>query len=307
VRITLVHNPGAGSQAKDDARKLEKLLSRAGHEPRYVSSKDGDWKRALKKRADLVVVAGGDGTVGRVIRRMAGRDVPVAVLPSGTANNIARTFGLLDHQFDELVEGWEAARRVKLDLGVAKGPWGERYFIEGLGVGLFAAMLARPKKADTKRASPESVVDRALRRLQDMAVHGEAVDVAAALDGKDISGRYLLFEAINLRYVGPNMFLAPNGKPGDGLLDVVLVTEDERARLVEYLNHWQENRERLATLPTRRGRRLQIEWTGYELHIDDKLYPRKKDDPEKMVGIVEAGIKTEAVEVLVPPARERRD
>ena len=146
MRITLVHNPGAGSQAKDDARKLEKLLSRAGHEPRYVSSKDGDWKRALKKRADLVVVAGGDGTVGRVIRRMAGRDVPVAVLPSGTANNIARTFGLLDHQFDELVEGWEAARRVKLDLGVAKGPWGERYFIEGLGVGLFAAMLARPQR-----------------------------------------------------------------------------------------------------------------------------------------------------------------
>lgn len=303
MRVTLIHNPGAGSQGKEDARKLEKLLSRAGHEPRYVSSKD-DWKGALKKRADLVVVAGGDGTVGRVIRRMAGRDVPVAVLPSGTANNIARTFGLIDHHFDELAEGWESARRVKLDLGVAKGPWGERHFIEGLGVGLFAAMLAKPAKDAGKGRSPESVVDGALRRLQDMAVHGEAVDVAAALDGKDISGRYLLFEAINLRYVGPNMFLAPDGKPGDGLLDVVLVTEDERARLVEYLNHWQDNRERLATLPTRRGRRLQIEWTGYELHIDDKLYPRKKDDPEKMVGIVEASIKTAAVELLVPGAKK---
>ena len=146
-------------------------------------------------------------------------------------------------------------------------------------------------------------MDRALRRLHDMTVHCESVDVAASLDGEDISGRYLLFEAINLRYVGPNMFLAPGGKPGDGLLDVVLVTEDERARLLEYLNKWQENRERRAVLPTRRGRRLKIEWTGYELHIDDKLYPREDDEPDEMAGIVEAWIEPAAVELLVPDAR----
>jgi diacylglycerol kinase (ATP) len=302
VRVTLIHNPAAGGQDKNDVRKLEKLLSRAGHEVRYVSSKDDDWKRALKKTADLVVVAGGDGTVGRVIRRMVGRGVPVTVLPMGTANNFARTFGLLDRSFEELVQGWKGARRIKLDVGVAKGPWGERYFIEGVGAGLFAQMLARPKK-NAKRGTPDNVVDRALRRLQDMVVHCEAVDVAAALDGKDVSGRYILFEAINLRYVGPNMFLAPDGKPGDGLLDVVLVTEDERARLLEYLNKWQGNRERLAVLPTLRGRRLQTEWTGYELHIDDKLYPRKNDDPDKMAGVVEAYIKTAAVEILVPEAK----
>ena len=303
MRVTLIHNPSAGSSGNGDGRKLEKLLRRADHDVRYVSSKDDDWKRALTKTADLVVVAGGDGTVGRVIRRMVGRGVPVTVLPMGTANNIARTFGLLDRSFEELVEGWERARRVKLDIGVAKGPWGERYFIEGVGAGLFAQMLARPKK-NAKRGTPDNVVDRALRRLQDMAVHCEAVDVAAALDGKDISGRYLLFEAINLRYVGPNMFLAPNGKPGDGELDVVLVTEDERALLLEYLNKWQDNRERLAVLPTQRGERLQIEWTGYELHIDDKLYPRKNDEPDQMAGVVEARIETAAVELLVPGAKK---
>jgi diacylglycerol kinase family enzyme len=303
VRVTLIHNPGAGSSGNGDGRKLEKLLRRADHDVRYVSSEDDDWKRALKKTADLVVVAGGDGTVGRVIRRMVGRGVPVTVLPMGTANNFARTFGLLDRPFEELVEGWENARRIKLDAGVAKGPWGERYFIEGLGAGLFANLLARPKKKGAEAGSPEDVVVRGLRRLQDMAVHCESVEVAAALDGKDISGRYLLFEAINLRYVGPNMFLAPNGKPGDGKLDVVLVTEDERARLMDYLNKWQDNRERLAVLPTQRGERLQIEWTGYELHIDDKLYPRENDEPDQMAGVVEARIKTAAVELLVPAAK----
>jgi hypothetical protein len=80
----------------------------------------------------------------------------------------------------------------------------------------------------------------------------------------------------------------------------VLVTEDERARLLEYLNRWQDNRERLAVLPTRRGRRLQIEWTGFELHVDDKLLPKKHADPDEIGGIVEARSQTEAVEFLVP-------
>ncbi len=304
MRVTLIHNPGAGSTGEKDALKLAKLLSRAGHEVRYRSSKERGWKRALRKPADLIVVAAGDGTVGRVIRRMVGRDVPVTLLPSGTANNIARTLGLLERPFEDLVHGWETARHVKLDIGVAKGPWGERYFIEGVGAGLFANLLARPKRKGAKVGKPKDVVDRALRRLQDMAVHCEAVDVAATLDGEDISGRYLLFEAINLRYVGPSMFLAPEGKPGDGLLDVVLVTEDERAHLLEYLNKWQENRERRAVLPTRRGRRLKVEWTGYELHIDDKLYPREDDEHDAMAGIVEAWIEPAAVELLVPEARK---
>ncbi|MFL6572341.1 MAG: diacylglycerol/lipid kinase family protein [Burkholderiales bacterium] len=304
MRVTLIHNPGAGSTGEKDALKLEKLLSRAGHKVRYRSSKERGWKRALKKPADVVVVAGGDGTVGRVMRRMVGRGVPLALLPSGTANNIARTLDLLERPFEDMVRGWESARRVKLDIGVAKGPWGERYCIEGVGAGLFANLLARPKKKDAKDGKPDDVVERALRRLQDMAVHCEAVDVAATLDGEDISGRYVLFEAINLRYVGPNMFLAPEGKTGDGLLDVVLVTEDERARLLEYLNKWQKNRERRAALPTRRGRRLKIEWTGYELHVDDKLYPREDDDPEEMAGIVEAWIEPAAVELLVPEAKK---
>jgi len=304
VRVTLIHNPGAGSTGEKDALKLEKLLSRAGHKVRYRSSKERGWKRALKKPADLVAVAGGDGTVGRVIRRMVGRGVPVTLLPSGTANNIGRTLGLLERSFEDLVRGWETARRVKLDIGVAKGPWGERYFIEGVGAGLFANLLAQPKNKNAKVGKPEDVVDRALRRLHDMTVHCESVDVSASLDGEDISGRYLLFETINLRYVGPNMFLAPEGKTGDGLLDVVLVSEDERALLLEYLNKWQDNPERRAVLPTRRGRRLKIEWPGYELHIDDKLYPREDDEHDEMAGIVEAWIEPGAVELLVPAAKK---
>jgi diacylglycerol kinase family enzyme len=295
VRITLIHNPGSGNAS--DADELVKFLREHGHEVRYYSSKEDGWKRALKKPADLVVVAGGDGTVGKVARRMVGRGVPIGILPSGTANNIARTLGLLDRPFEEIVRGWERPRRIKLDVGIAAGPWGERYFIEGVGAGLFAGVLANPNGKLKKSKDP---VEGALRRLRKEAQRCEPLELRAALDGDDISGEYLMLEALNLPYVGPNLHLAHDSQPGDGQLDVVLATEAERDRLVYYLEHWQENRERLAILPTRRGRHLEIEWAGFALHIDDKLQPKANAKPKEIAGLVKARLDGDAVEFLLP-------
>jgi diacylglycerol kinase (ATP) len=263
---------------------------------RYQSGKQPGWKRALAKPADLVVVAGGDGTVARVTRRMVGRGVPVTLLPSGTANNIARALGLVDRPFESLVRGWQGARRVKLDVGVAAGPWGERYFMEGVGAGLFADLLAAASPSQEKQKGVRS----GLRRLKMAAARCEAVALAAALDGQDISGRYLLLEALNLPYVGPNLHLAHDSHPGDGQFDVVLVSEAERERLLHYLDAWQDNRERLGVLPTLRGRRLQLEWTGFPLHIDDRLEPKPGAKASEIAGLVEARIAADAVEFLVP-------
>jgi diacylglycerol kinase (ATP) len=304
VRVTLIHNPGAGKPGENSPKALLKLLRCAGYKPRYQSAKEKGWDRVLDKRAGLVVVAGGDGTVAGVTRRMVGRDVPVAILPTGTANNIARSLGLLKRPFEELVHGWRDARRVRLDVGIASGPWGQRYFVEGLGAGLFAAMLVSSeqnkgkKEKENKAKGPARVVDGALRRLKQAAETADPVEIAAHLDGADISGSYLLFEAVNLPFIGPNLYIAPDTKAGDGQLEVVLVPESHRARLVRYLDHWQENRERLSLLPSRRGKHLQIEWTGFALHIDDKLRPRKRADPEEFAGLVDVRVDGGAVEFL---------
>ena len=228
MRITLIHNPTAGRQSAGEAARLCGLLAERGHKVRYRSAKDSHWKRALKKPADLVVVAGGDGTVARITRRMVGRGVPLTVLPTGTANNIARTLGLVERPFEELVRSWENPRRVRLDVGVAAGPWGERYFVEGVGAGLFAMLLAQPESEKMKGRA--AAVESGLRRLRDQAARCEPVEVAAALDGKDVSGRYVLIEAVNLRYVGPNLHLAPDSEPGDGQFDGVMVSEADAAR-----------------------------------------------------------------------------
>ena len=305
MRVTLIHNPGAGKQA-NGAADLRKLLKRAGHKVRYQSSKEAGWKKALEKRADLVVIAGGDGTVGRVLRRMPGHDLPVALLPSGTANNIARSLGQVERPFEELIRGWENARQVRLDVGVAEGPWGERYFVEGIGAGVFAELLAHsdPKKSK-KLKKGTNPVEAGLRRLRRQAERAEPVPICAALDGEDISGEYLLFEALNLRYIGPNLFLTADSTPGDGRFELVMVTEAERSRLLYYLDHWQDDRDRLAILPSKSGSRLEVEWTGFPLHIDDKLQPKTKLRPKEMAGMVRARLDGAAVRFLVPEGEKK--
>lgn len=298
MRVTLIHNPDAGRQGRGQAARSRRVLEDFGYEVRYASAKEKGWKAALKKPANLVIVAGGDGTVARVARRMVGRGIPLAVLPTGTANNIARSLGVVERPFEELLRGLQDARRVRLDVGIAAGPWGERYFVEGVGAGLFANLLGSPASEALKTGN--APVESGLRKLRRIAERCEPLEIGALLDGRDISGRYLLLETLNLPYVGPNLHLADESPIGDGQLDVVLVTEAERPRLLHYLEHWQDNRERLAVLPTLHGRRLQIEWHGFALHIDDKLEPKAGAGPNKIAGIVEARLEGDAVEFLVP-------
>ena len=97
--------------------------------------------RAVRADAELIVAAGGDGTVAAVAREMPGRELALAVLPLGTANNIALSLGC-DGPLDALIEHWTQARVIHADLGVARGPWGERRFVEGVGGGLVARSIA---------------------------------------------------------------------------------------------------------------------------------------------------------------------
>src|SRR5262245_14210951 len=95
MKVTLIYNPTAGD---DDARptsgQLAALIREAGHQVRTQPTDEKGWSKALRKKAGLVAVAGGDGTVGKVARRLVDSGCPIAVLPMGTANNIARSLGI---------------------------------------------------------------------------------------------------------------------------------------------------------------------------------------------------------------------
>jgi diacylglycerol kinase family enzyme len=248
---------------------------------KYQSSKESNWRAALKGAADLVAVAGGDGTVNKVAHSLLGKDIPLAVLPCGIANNLARSLELIDVPLQQLVDSWQTARHLSFDMGIARGPWGQDTFLESLGAGLFAWTMtyfdkgAKGKKASAKEPKP-GVLDarRFLRsRLQRFAPR----PLQVTLDGRDLSGAFLLLEAMNIRSIGPNLRLAPQADPSDGLLDVAMVTTGERLALNDYLGKKPDDRRKAPPFTVHRGKHLRIQGIGAEFHLDDQPWPEKSD------------------------------
>ena len=285
LQITLIHNPGAGGG--QDAKALASLIQDAGHRLRQGSTKK-DWKPLLKEPADLVVAAGGDGTVRRVALEAAERGLPFAAIPIGTANNIARSIGLLG-EAAELIESWstEPEFRHPFDLGDVEAPWGRGRFVEAVGGGLIGNLISREDEiaADAKLLGRET--DRALHLLCELVKGARSREWQIKADGKDLSGKYFAVEVLNIRFVGPNLPLAPHAYPGDGLLDVALVGPDDREALQAYL----ESRLHLAsgTIPELRvvqARKIEITApAGVRWHLDDKNWPKDAppDEPAEVV------------------------
>jgi hypothetical protein len=91
------------------------------------------------------------------------------------------------------------------------------------------------------------------------------------LDDEDVSGEYLLVEAMNIDRLGPGLRLAPAADPGDGLLDVVLVTAEQRDLLDEYLARRLNGDNAPPELVVRRAARVQIAAGDAETSIEDCL------------------------------------
>jgi diacylglycerol kinase (ATP) len=309
MRVTLIHNPTAGEQ-EHDRDSLRRSIARAGHRVDDVSSDEQGWRDALDLSPDLVAVAGGDGTVAKVAREMAGRSAPMAVLPLGTANNISRTLGLNDVPLADLVAGWTTARRQPFDLGVALGPWGSFRFVEGVGLGALATIISDLETSDNAPLDGKTPDELMLAVVDMMKAHiarFEPPHLDLRLDGVDVSGHYVMVEAMNIRSVGPNLAFAPRADPGDGLLDVVLVAardgEPFRAHLARYLQgEGLSQGEGLPQVVTvQRCSRIQLTWTGYDLHLDDEPWPGDRQPRPSERAVIEIGVERHAFTVLVPP------
>jgi diacylglycerol kinase family enzyme len=274
MRILLVYNPNAGDGVDASLRDLVDFIHAAGHDVRCRSSKDPLVTSALAEPADLVAVAGGDGTIIKVARHLRGRKTAIAPLPMGTANNISTALGLMASSLEEQILGWTAGQLVRIDLGVARSPRGARSFLESVGAGLLSGVMSELEHHDATAGATtaESRLASALAHFRRAAERSPAIDVRAQLDGDDVSGRYVLLEAMNIGWAGPNLNLAVDADAGDGELDLVLVREADRGVLIECLSAHGDGALCPHPLPTRRGRHLRIEAGRFDLHVDDELW-----------------------------------
>jgi len=276
MQILLIYNPTAGDGVQPQLRGLVDLIHAAGHEARCRSSKDPRIGSAFAQPADLVAVAGGDGTVVKVARLLRGRKTPIAPLALGTANNISTALGLSNMPLEVQILGWSAGETVELDLGLARGPRGSRVFLESFGVGLMPRLM--DKASSPRGASAEERLADAVAQARRTARRSSAIDLNAVLDGQDLSGRYVLLEAMNIGWIGPNLNLAPRADPGDGQFDVVLVRESERALLVECLLAREQGSRWPQALPTVRGRSLRVAQNGFSVHVDDEIWGAERSE-----------------------------
>lgn len=283
MQIILVHNTGAGDRDYDEDALLA-LLHEHGHLVQFFDTTD-DWQPAVQTPIELVVAAGGDGTVEDVARHLAGSGIPIGVLPLGTANNVASALGIAATPIPDLVASWAHAQRRPFDTGSAI-TGGETFrFVESVGVGLLAEAIAeithgsagyvdRLAAAEERMAAAIDVLRQTLRRL-------EPAHIELVIDGQRISGDYLLVEVMNFGCAGPNLRLAPDAAEADGLFDIVLADAGHRTQLLEDLPVYQQGKRPSIPLSIYRGRRVILSSHGQRLlHVDDEL--RRYEGPVEL-------------------------
>jgi diacylglycerol kinase (ATP) len=270
MRVALFHNKSAGSK-NHTADEIESALRAASYEVvAIVSDVDALVAAVHREPCDLVVVAGGDGTVSHAACALAGLGIPHAILPLGTANNTALSLGLPLEVADELesvVKGWKSGKQRLLDLATYERDGQVARFSEAVGWGLFPAAMAKAKDL----SSPDER-ERTLER--DQSLFHRVVDAARpepyeiTIDGETSSGEYLLVEIVNIPYIGPRLQLSPTSDPSDGYLELVLARESERSRLLELAAGGTITS---ARLPTRRATHLVVRSGARLLHRDGDI------------------------------------
>ena len=298
MRVLLIHNPKAGD-GKHSKKQLKSLLTKSGHQALYQSTKKPAWEKALKKPVDLVIAAGGDGTVRKTAWQIMGSGIPLAILPLGTANNLARSLGFTG-SVDEILQSLHCGKRRPFDVGIAHSGSQCEYFLEAAGGGLFADYFPVAEAEEKEGAPPEEKLTAQLSLLRELALGYPAHHWKLSVDGEDISGRYILWGAMNIRSAGPGLHLAPKATTHDGLLDFVAVREHEREIFIKHVEAHLAGRKARVPWRPRKFRELRITSPPGAIHLDGKEWLSKKRSHRKRLGAVEITIKPAALTIWKP-------
>jgi YegS/Rv2252/BmrU family lipid kinase len=224
-RVAVIVNP---SKVEDDdyVRYLvERQAARSGWaEPLWFETTPDDpghamAHAALEAKVDLVIAAGGDGTVRVVCAELAGTGVPVGILPVGTGNLLVRNLGLpLD--LSAAVRVALTGRDRALDLVRVEGDQlaTDRFAVMA-GLGLDAAVVGEAPPKLKARMGWAAYVVSIVRNLSFPAVR-----VEIAVDDEPPVRRWVRTVLVgNVGTLHGGLSLLPNARPDDGLLDVVAV------------------------------------------------------------------------------------
>lgn len=220
-RAAVVYNPTKVPDLPDLQRRVEDFMRRHGWErPLWLETTEDDpgvamCNQAVEKECDVVFVCGGDGTVMAGVTAMAGGDTPLAVLPAGTGNLLARNLDLPLGDQEECLRIGVAGRTRSIDVGAVE----DRKFAVMAGLGFDAAMMRdAPEGLKRKLGWPAYAVSAAKH------LRGRGMRVTLTLDdGPPLHRRVRTVVVGNVGKLQGGIPLLPAAEPDDGILDVVVI------------------------------------------------------------------------------------
>jgi diacylglycerol kinase (ATP) len=227
-RAAVVYNP-----TKVDLRELRNAVARAESEAGWAKSVwlatteedpgTGQAREAVKRGVDVVIAAGGDGTVRAAAEGLHDSDVPLSLLPSGTGNILARNMELSLADLPGAVRTAFTGHDRRIDLGIveverADGSRETKAFVVMAGIGLDAKMAANTDPALKKKVGWVAYIDPIVRAMRDK----ERVRVRFSVDdGAERSMNVHTVMVGNCGTLPGNVLLLPEAAIDDGVFDIV--------------------------------------------------------------------------------------
>jgi diacylglycerol kinase (ATP) len=223
--ITIILNPAAkGERARHLIARLQTLFPEAD----LLTTKRAGHARDLARQAagrgdDIIIAAGGDGTINEVVNGMAGSSSTLGLLPVGTVNVFAMELGV-PSRLEKAIEIIRQGVTRHLDLAEANG----RFFVQLAGVGFDAQTVQNTDRQFKNALGPLSYIVTAAQ----LALNKAPVLTVEAQGQKTAQGSFMLVG--NGRYYGGPFQFFPEADMEDGLLDICLFKNLSHLDLIRY-------------------------------------------------------------------------
>ncbi len=252
MRVAILANPASGrGRALKLARSLREAVVFAGHEVEECSARDPAAAETIR-RAEVVVIVGGDGTVHYQLAALANSNAALWHAPTGTENLFAREFGMTTSE-DDLLAALEQDDKTPIDLATLNG----RHFAIMAGVGPDASIVARVAAA---RTGPISKLSYAWPSTIE-ALRPSLPTMSVAIDGERVVNEQPGFIVVaNSRHYGGRLNPARDAVIDDGLLDIVFFPCRSRVRALSWTLGCRLGRQgKSRYLVSRRAKRIRLD------------------------------------------------
>lgn len=198
-------------------------------------------EQAARDGYDLVAVASGDGAANEALnglmraRATGFNHTAFSLLPVGTGNDFAYGMGMRQ-DLDVCCQALASGQRFKMDVGLVKGgdyPEG-RYFGNGVGIGFDAAVGFEAVKIRWTRG----LLAYLIAALRTVFIYYQAPTVRIVYDDQELTQASLMVSVMNGQRMGGGFFMAPRGRPGDGLFDLCIASSPGKLRIFELITYF---------------------------------------------------------------------